>query len=246
MSLPEAIERAALVYRNQHTHGAPREVVAKSMGYNSLNGASATSISALVKYGLLEGRGDEIKVSERTMRILHPESLEEKATALREAANEPVLFRELAEKFPGRMPSEEMLRNYLIRDGFAPNAVPSVILAYRETSEFVEREAGAYDPASSPPTEAPMQPSAQAAFHRGTPGVFAQAPVSTALIDGKQRLLASYPFEGGGLLEIRITGEIGTEDALEMVETLVELKRKEIERNARKAPKPDPQTNQDE
>src|SRR5665213_535998 len=100
-----------MIFSNQHTHGAPREVVAKSMGYNSLNGASATSISALVKYGLLDGRGDEIRISDRTMRILHPQSAEEKASALREAAGEPVLFRELAEKFPGRMPSEEILRN---------------------------------------------------------------------------------------------------------------------------------------
>ena len=91
-----------------------------------------------------------------------------------------------------------------------------------------------------------MHPSSAPATHRGTPGVFAQAPVCASIIDGNQRLLASYPFEGGGLLEIRVTGQIGTEDALEMVETLVELKRKEIERNARKAPKVSPEANQDE
>jgi hypothetical protein len=237
MSLPEAIQRVTLVYKNQHTHGAPREVVAKSMGYNSLNGASATSISALVKYGLLEGRGDEIRVSDRAMRIMHPQSHEEKSEALREAAASPELFREIAEKFPGRMPAEEVLKNYLIRDGFAPNAVPSVILAYRETNEFVEREAGAYDSGNSPPSEPVMQPNPQPAQHRSVPGVFAQPAVSPIIIDGNQRLLASYPFEGGGSLEIRVVGDISTEDALDMVETLVELKRKEITRNAAKAPK---------
>src|SRR5438445_9958319 len=104
ISLPEAISKVTAVYQSLHTHGAPREVVAKGMGYNSLNGASATAISALHKYGLLERSGDEVKVSERALRILHPHSLTEKAQAIREAAREPQLFGELAERFPGRLP----------------------------------------------------------------------------------------------------------------------------------------------
>ena len=74
-----------------------------------------------------------------------------------------------------------------------------------------------------------MHPSSAPATHRGTPGVFAQAPVCASIIDGNQRLLASYPFEGGGLLEIRVTGQIGTEDALQMVETLVELSQGDLD-----------------
>ncbi|MBC7101919.1 MAG: hypothetical protein H5U13_01650 [Parvibaculum sp.] len=226
MSLAEAIQRAALVYKNQHTHGAPREVVAKSMGYNSLNGASATSISALIKYGLLEGRGDEIKISDRAMCILHPQSPEEKAEAIRQAAREPELFRDLAERFPGRMPAEDVLRNYLIRNGFAPAAVSSVILAYRETCEFAEREAGAYDSGSVPvSTEAP-------AMH-STPQSHSAAPTPNA---GKslynqfdERNVARYDFEGGGFVRISVGGAIETEQALSMAETLIDLKRKEIE-----------------
>jgi len=72
------------------------------MGYNSLNGASAGAISALHKYGLLGRAGDKIRVSERALRILHPHSAEEGATAIQEAANEPPLFAELNERFPGR------------------------------------------------------------------------------------------------------------------------------------------------
>src|SRR5438309_12108284 len=89
VSLPDAIDKVTALYRNLHTHSAPREVVAKGMGYNSLNGASATTISALHKYGLLERNGDEIKVSERALRILHPHSPEERASAIRDAASQP-------------------------------------------------------------------------------------------------------------------------------------------------------------
>src|SRR5688500_10929914 len=95
LSLPAALEKVTILYRNQHTHSAPREVVAQGMGYNSLNGASATAISALHKYGLLERIGDEVKVSERALRILHPHTPDEKASAIQDAASQPQLFAEL-------------------------------------------------------------------------------------------------------------------------------------------------------
>src|SRR5262249_12421477 len=154
MSLPTAIEKTEVLYRNQHTHSAPREVAVKSMGYNSLNGASATAISALHKYGLLERIADEVKVSDRALQIFHPHSPEERAAAIRAAAAEPQLFAELAQRFPGQLPNAELLRNYLVRNGFSPAAAEHVISAYRETSEFVKREAGAYDSHSEPEPEA--------------------------------------------------------------------------------------------
>ena len=102
ISLPDAVTKVTTLYRAIHTHAAPRAVVAKGMGYNTLNGASATAISALHKYGLLERIGDEIKVSERALSILHPHTPQEKADAIRAAAGEPALFAELNERFPGR------------------------------------------------------------------------------------------------------------------------------------------------
>jgi hypothetical protein len=123
------------------------------MGYNSLNGASASAISALYKYGLLDRLRDEIKVSDRAMRILHPHSPEERSKAIQEAAYEPPLFAELRDRFPGQMPSDDLLRNYLIRNGFAPGALTPVMLAYRETSEMAEREVQAHDSLREQPQE---------------------------------------------------------------------------------------------
>jgi hypothetical protein len=145
LSLPDAIGRVANLHRELHGHSAPREDIAKAMGFNTLNGASATAISALHKYGLIEGGGDNIKVSDRALRILHPHSPEEKAEAIQEAASEPQLFNDLAERFPGGLNNEALVRNYLIRAGFAPSAVPAVITAYRETSEMVDREQRTHD-----------------------------------------------------------------------------------------------------
>jgi hypothetical protein len=116
LGLPEAVEKVAAIYRNIHTHASSREVVAKAMGYTGLNGASATAVSALHKFGLLEGRGDEIKVSERAMRIMHPQSQTERTEAIREAAVLPPLFAELRGRFPGRHPNDDLLRNFLLRN----------------------------------------------------------------------------------------------------------------------------------
>ena len=142
LSLVEALDKVAGIYRQIHNHAGPREVIAKAMGYAGLNGASATAISALHKYGLLERSGEEIKVSDRAMRIMHPHAPAERAEAIRQAAFEPQLFAELNERFPDHMPNDELLRNYLVRKGFAPAALTAVISAYRDTSDMVERELG--------------------------------------------------------------------------------------------------------
>lgn len=232
VSLPDAIQKVTAIYGNLHTHAAPREDVAKAMGYNSLNGASATAISALHKYGLLQRDGEEIKISDRAMRILHPQSPEERATAIREAGSEPELFRELAERFPGRLPNEELLRNYLVRRGFAPPAASHVILAYRETSELVDRETGAYGtPATTNTAEAPMQPSVSL-----PPSMFSG---KYQQIQDDSREVGRYNFEGGAFVSIRVGGGLSTEEALDMIETLIELKRKEIKRGKQKATNPE-------
>lgn len=225
LSLPEAIEKVAGIYRNIHNHAGPREVIAKSMGYAGLNGASATAISALHKYGLLDRSGEEIKVSDRAMRILHPHSPAEKAQAVREFAGEPQLFAELNERFPGDRPNEELLRNYLVRKGFAPAALSAVVSAYRETSDMVEREAGGYDSQEIHPEE-PV-----AAMHsQPTPTMLHPPSIvpQTPILIGDERPIGRYDFEGGAYVRIAASGEIDTETALDMVQTLIDLKRKEL------------------
>ncbi|CAJ0878065.1 hypothetical protein AMST5_02935 [freshwater sediment metagenome] len=231
LSLPEAVEKVQMVYRAQHTHGAPREIVVKGMGYAGLNGASATAVSALTKYGLLERSGDELKVSSRAMCIIAPHSPEEKAQALREAAFSPPLFSELADKFPGRMPNEDVLKNYLIRKGFAPGALSSVISAYKETSEMVEQEAGDYDSAHSHPYQ---EPELQTAATQHTQQLRETYRPQVAVSIDEERQIGRYDFEGGLYVRISASNEIDTEEALEMAETIIRLKRQELQRKKRR------------
>lgn len=225
--------RAGMIYKNQHTHAAPREVVVKSMGFAGINGASATAYSALLKFGLLERLGEDAKLSERAMRILHPNSSDERAVAIREAAFDPPLFQELAERFTGPLPAEEVLRNYLIRKGFAPGALPTVILAYRETMSLVEQEGGAYDSGQSltlAEGHAPMLTTAAPTAQ--TQGLSQFMPP----IQSDERPLGRHDFDDGSYVRIAVHGDLDTEEALSWVEILIENKRRELKTRSRRVP----------
>lgn len=226
ISLRDALEKTSALYKNLHTHAGPREVIVKAMGYASLNGSSMSAISALHKYGLLEGRGDEIKISDRAMRILHPETKDERALAIKEAASDPALFVELDDRFPGAVPNEDLLRNYLLRRNFASGAVSQVILSYRETKEFVKAESGDCDSPIST-TEGPVS------MHPQIGTTQEKSSALTQITQQKQsddRLIVHYLFEGGGSIRIFVEGNISTEEAMDMAEIQIGLKRKEIER----------------
>jgi hypothetical protein len=137
ISLKEAIEKARSVYSKDHRNKMHREVVAKHLGYSGLNGASLTMLSALLKYGLLEGRGDEIRVSDPAVTILvDPPDSAERKEALKAAAMRPPLFSELVNQFGGQVPSEENLTAYLQKRGFKPSAAAAAAQAFRDTMEL--------------------------------------------------------------------------------------------------------------
>src|SRR4051794_26283688 len=95
IGLREAVSRVNLLYKAEYTHLCTREVVAEAIGYTSLNGSSATVISAIAKYGLLENVGDEYRVSPLAVDIiLHHKGEPERLAAIREAAFKPALFNE--------------------------------------------------------------------------------------------------------------------------------------------------------
>lgn len=146
ISLPDAIERARKVYDREHTHKAAPEVIAKALGYSGVNGSSLGVMSALKKYGLLEEVGKDWKISSDALTILvDPLDSEERAEAIRRAAKAPALFATLLEEYGEKPPSDENLRAFLLKRGFAQSAVDAPIRSYRETLEFVSRLPGAYN-----------------------------------------------------------------------------------------------------
>lgn len=145
LSLPDAIEKVRTVYKAQHTAKADQHKVAELLGYRSLNGRSMGVLSALKKYGLLQGTGESLSVSHDAVIIIerqqgHPDRVE----ALRKSALTPPLFAELYEIFQGQIPEDEDLRIDLAAKGFSRTATNEITRNYRETMELVSSEAGGY------------------------------------------------------------------------------------------------------
>src|ERR1700691_3266947 len=112
ISLKEAIERIKLVYAKDYQNRLSKAVIAEHMGYKGLSGASLPVLSALAKYGLLEGRGDETRVSDLAVEIIaHSLGSPERAEALKRAATSPELFAELDKRFPNGKGSDQAIRS---------------------------------------------------------------------------------------------------------------------------------------
>lgn len=168
ISLPEAIGRIGNIHAKEQHLPASREVLAKHMGYNGINGASLKVLSALSKYGLLEEvNGDKMRVSSLAMSILYPANEAEKARSILDAAFRPPLFAEMREEWGGASPSDANMRSYLVRRNFATDAIDRVIESYRGTMDLVSRSATEFNP---PPEAAHVSaPEAPPPSVRNTP-----------------------------------------------------------------------------
>ncbi len=227
MSLGEAVERVRALHGQIGQNPTSREIVASGMGYRSISGASAAAISTLKKYGLLEGRGEEIRVSGRAMAILHPHSDEERNEALLAAALEPGLFRELSEKFTTEPLNDELLKNYLLRNGFTLKAVSSVTSAYKETKEFVEGALESYDsPSEHGRGDGQMD-------HGSLRNVGEAGANRSPLLSGgsfesaSERRIGGLDLGDAGSVRILATG-MGTKKALSMARKIIEMVEEEL------------------
>lgn len=139
-SLEDAIENTNKIFAADRTNPVDREVVAKHLGYNGLNGAADKSLATLMQYGLTEkvAKG-EIRVSQTAIDILYPDTPQQKNDALIKSAYSPPLFKTLSERFDGA-PSQEALKAYLLRESFNDRAIGPIITAYTKTCAFLERE----------------------------------------------------------------------------------------------------------
>lgn len=141
MSLEDAIENGQTIFEKDRRHPITREVAAGHIGYKSLNGAADAALSSLMQYGIIEkvAKG-EVRVTQRTIDILHPDQPSQRAVAIKSAADSPTLFRTLDERFPEAIPSTETLRSFLTRENFNARAIGPIVAAYTKTRAFVAKE----------------------------------------------------------------------------------------------------------
>jgi hypothetical protein len=154
IGLREAIERVKMVYQKDYQNRLPKRMIAEHLGYKGLSGASLPILSALAKYGLLEGRGDETRVSDLAVALIaHAPGTPERCEALKQASTLPELFEELDHRFPDGRASDQAIRSYLLTRKFIPGAADAAIRAYRDTKQLVEEETGGFTPGAQHPVE---------------------------------------------------------------------------------------------
>lgn len=142
IGLDEAVGGVQKIYKADYKNKVDKVVVAKHLGYSGINGKSLGVISALSKFGLLEGRGD-LKVTDDAVVILvDPKSSLARQQAIRRAAARPALFAQLQTHFGGVMPSAENLSAYLQKNGFNPQAAHLAGKTFRDTMAFITQECG--------------------------------------------------------------------------------------------------------
>ena len=143
----EAAEKGRMVYVKEHTHPAAKEVVAESLGYSGLNGRSLSLIGALRQYGIIEGNGDALRITDDAVAYFELEEGEARNEALSRMLFHPPFFQQIKDEFGDTLPSEPNLKHYLIKQGFLPKAAESVIRIYQENIRLAENTPKRYSEA---------------------------------------------------------------------------------------------------
>jgi hypothetical protein len=140
--LSQAVALVREIHSKNRTNVIDRQSAARDMGYSGLTGRSLKLLGALGQFDLVSkaGKGD-LKVTQTAVDILHGLDEETKAAALRKAGTSPRLFKELFERFPEGIPSENVIRSYLVQQGYGDAALGPAIKSFIDTNHFLENAA---------------------------------------------------------------------------------------------------------
>lgn len=141
IDLETAIERARQLWDEERQHATPIETAVRHWGYKSISGPALTTISALKKFGLTEDEGKgsarRTRLTDLAVDVLHNPDERTRRDAIRRAALNPAIHRELWERYSSTLPSEGNLRWELTREmGFTETGADEFIPEYRATIAF--------------------------------------------------------------------------------------------------------------
>ena len=135
--LPTALSLARKAYDKDKRNKMSRLALAKHVGNDSLSGPALSKLGLLRAYGLIDGSGDDLRITDDAETALEaPEGSAERANALRRLALTPTLFQEIRKEFP-TVPSEDNLRFWLVKRQIAGHAATKAAKAYLNTLRLV-------------------------------------------------------------------------------------------------------------
>lgn len=205
MALGEAISRAKMIYEREHMSPLTPKVAAEAMGYKGISGTSLRAIASLRQYGLLEGRGDDVKLSKeaQTLIIDDPGSTDYRSV-IRRASLNPPLFSDLRKQFPGHA-SERNIAVYLEKKGFKPDGAAMAAKNYKDTMDLVPAESEGYSaseeeqaPSDGGSMQAEQTPAARTgrAFTDTAPPGSPTTPLRVVMNGNRLDIQASVDLEG--------------------------------------------------
>jgi len=222
ITFEEAAAKGRLVYEKEHTHPSPKEVVAQSLGYSGINGRSLSMIGALRQYGILDGSGEALRVTEDAVAYFELEGGAERTGALVRMVFQPPFFAQIRADFPDQLPSEANLKHYLIRHGFLPDAAANVIRVYRENIRLVEDTSKRYTGGQVPEAE-PMT-TGMTTITPLNPLNTVNFPPPQPSLTGKEVPLWSQSFalSKNAMAELTIRGDVNAGD-LKRLKTYIDI-----------------------
>lgn len=144
IDLRKAIERTQVVAdKGAGRQPMPPESFYTLWGIGAKSSGARMTLAALGYYGLVDaigkGNGRRAKLTDLARRIVmdQREASPERAAAIRQAALEPPIFRELYERYGHIIPADSVLQSYLmIERGFTKQGAEAATDNYKSTFEF--------------------------------------------------------------------------------------------------------------
>ena len=148
ITLETAIGRAKELYDLERQHWTAVATIIRHWGYTSLNGPASLTLAALKKFGLVEdegtGAGRTARITELAVNILGNPDPEKRLSAIRTAALNPAIHRELWDEYHAtNLPSSESLHWKLTQDrGFTETGANEFIPEFEQTIAFAQLSFG--------------------------------------------------------------------------------------------------------
>jgi hypothetical protein len=164
MDLGSALKAARKAFDKDNRNKMSQEALGKHLGHESLSGPALGKIGALRAYGLVEGKGDELRITDEAVHaLMAPMGSSHRANAIALLADRPKLFQDIRKDF-ATLPSLENLKFWLIKRQYKPEAAEKAAKCYLATMRLVaggEQEYDSEDDDTASPENPPMTPQHQ-------------------------------------------------------------------------------------
>jgi hypothetical protein len=182
LSLGDAVDAIKKVHAAEGRSKAPRLSIVKPLGYTSINGRSLSVLGALKAYGLIEGRSDELRISQEGFTLANaPADSPEYQEALVTSFRAPTAFQRFTAE--DESASADTLKWKLQKAGFQADSAERLVRIYRESRDLVNAVAGGYKPgneAEAPAGSTDTKPAMHPVFDDMTQMAYGPDPLGAA------------------------------------------------------------------